>query len=67
MKCGISEFSNEEVTYVYYYGIIKESSDAKLFNTDFGHVWIPRSQIQSQDKEIVAIPTWLAKKKGMIK
>jgi len=64
---GVSEFSNSEVTYVYHYGIIKETADARLFNTDFGHVWVPKiAKITlSFDRKIVAVPTWFAQKKGI--
>lgn len=65
MTEGISEFSNSETTYVYHYGIIKETPDARLFNTDFGHIWIPKNPkiTLSMDKEIVAVATWFAEKK----
>lgn len=64
---GASEFSNSEVTYVYHYGIVKETADARLFNTDFGHIWIPKNKkiTLSFDKKIIAIPTWFARSKGV--
>lgn len=66
-EVGASKFSNSEVTYVYHYGIITESADARLFNTDFGHIWIPKDKkiTKSFDKEIVAVPTWFANQKGI--
>jgi len=60
---GISQFSNEDTTYVYYYGVIRDTPEAFLFNTDFGNMWIPKSQIQKKDAKMFAIPTWLAKSK----
>lgn len=67
MKYGVSEFSNSEVTYVYHYGVIRETADARLFNTDFGQVWVPKDKkiTKALDKEIVAVPTWFAHKKGI--
>jgi len=67
MSFGVSEFSNSEVTYVYHYGILRTSVDARLFNTDFGKIWIPRDKkiTMSFDKKIVAVPTWFAQKKGI--
>jgi len=67
MTFGISEFSNTETTYVYHYGIIKETSQARLFNTDFGHVWVPKNPkiTQSFDDKIVAVSTWFAKQNGI--
>ena len=65
MSYGISKFSNEEITYIYYYRIKKETPDAIEFNTDFGRIWIPKSQVKDKDVKMFAIPTWLAKRKGI--
>lgn len=64
---GISEFSNSETTYIYHYGVVRETADARLFNTDFGRIWVPKSKkiTLSFDKKILAIPTWFAQRKGI--
>jgi len=62
---SVSQFSNEDTTYVNHRGIKRESPDAKLFITEFGELWILKQFLQTHDNKMFAIPTWLAKKKGI--
>jgi hypothetical protein len=58
-----------------YFNLIAESKSghAWLFDDGVNRVWLPRSQIQvaripgpSSAAVVVSLPTWLAKKKGII-
>ncbi len=47
-------------------GVARETDDAKLFRFAEGEIWIPKSQIEDEEKNSVSIPEWLALKKGLV-
>lgn len=58
-------YGDDSLAYVDHEGIIRETNDAKLFRIHDEEIWLPKSQIKDENDEIVAIPKWLASKKGL--
>lgn len=51
----------------YYYQIVARTDKAVLLDLGTEEVWLPLSLIEiNQDEEIVTMPVWLCKKKGLI-
>jgi hypothetical protein len=61
-----SEIADKNLIELAYDGVENQTTHAVLI--DFGdHVeWIPRSQIEYWDTQMIIIPEWLAKNKGLI-
>ncbi len=56
---------SDDLCYLEHEGIIRETPDAKLFAIHGEEVWLPKSQIKDEGDELVAIPLWLAQKRGL--
>lgn len=51
----------------YYYQIVARTDKAILFDLGTEEVWLPSSLIEiNPDEEIVTMPVWLGRKKGLI-
>lgn len=51
--------------YIEHDGVVSSTDKAKCFQIENELVWVPRSQILDENDELVAIPKWLADKKGL--
>lgn len=60
-----SVYNPDDLTYIDHDGVIHETDKAKLFSIEGDKVWLPKSKIRDEGDDIVAIPKWLAEKKGL--
>jgi len=62
------DFSEEVMTEVPYDECVHDGigKGAKCYQIDGTKYWIPKSLIESDDGEILIVPTWLAFEKGLI-
>jgi hypothetical protein len=58
-------YNDPGLAYLEHDGVIRETDKAKLFKIGDEEVWIPKSQIEDEGDEVVAIPTWLSEAKGL--
>lgn len=61
-------FSNEETTYLDYKVKVRETDQAALYRLeDSGQdQWVPKSLVQVDDDKILGVPTWWARKAGLV-
>lgn len=63
---GRSIYQNPgDLAYIEHDGVLHESPDAILYQIENEEIWLPKSQIKDSGEELVAIPKWLADKKGL--
>ncbi len=53
------------LAYLDHEGVLAETDKAKLFKIEGEEVWLPKSQIEDEGEEIVAVPKWLADAKNL--
>lgn len=58
-------YGNDDNVYMDHEGMKRETDKAKLFNIHGESVWIPKSVIEDESEEIVAVKKWWAEKNGM--
>jgi hypothetical protein len=46
-------------------GVIRETEKAKCFSIENEDVWIPISQIEDENDELVAVSKWFAEQRGL--
>ena len=56
---------NDGSAYLEYDAVLRETTGAKLYQIHNEEIWLPKSQIQDDNGELVVIPAWLASQKGL--
>jgi len=57
--------NNDGFAYIEYEKILAKSKEATLYSIHGEEIWIPNSQIEEDNGDIVVIPQWLADKKDL--
>lgn len=58
-------YDSGNFSYIDHGGILRKSAKANLYKIDDREVWIPISQIEDDNGEILVIPKWLADKNNL--
>lgn len=58
-------YGNDDCIYIDHEGIEHQSNKATLFKIHGEKVWIPKSVIDDEGDEIVAVKKWWAQKEGI--
>jgi len=59
--------TEEQYVEIYFDEITHETDEAYLFRVDEDEeVWLPKSQVEITESDIVEMPEWLAIEKGLI-
>ena len=56
---------NDGSAYLEYDAKLRETNMAVLYQIDNEEIWIPKSQIEDDNGEILVIPLWLADKNNL--
>lgn len=46
-------------------GVVAETAKAKCFAIQGEDIWVPKSLIEDEGDEVVAVPPWFAEKEGI--
>lgn len=57
---------DKETVYVDYTRVVYEHLNFKVFMTEEGEVRIPKSQIRDEGENVIGIPRWLARDRGLL-
>jgi hypothetical protein len=58
-------YGDDGLAWIDHDGVVAETEKAKLYSIGNEEIWLPKSQIEDENEELVAIPKWLAEKKGL--
>jgi len=58
-------YGNDDCIYLDHEGKVRESEKAALFNIHGEEIWVPKSVIDDENEEIVAVKKWWADKNGL--
>jgi len=58
-------YGSDDCVYIDHEGIVVERPKAVLYNIHGEEVWIPRSVIEDENEELVAVQKWWANKNGI--
>ena len=58
-------YGSDDCVYIDHEGIIRETQKATLYNIHGEEVWVPKSVIEDENDEIVAVQKWWANNNGI--